>query len=78
MSRARMLRRAGRAIAQRNSVPKHMRSHAVPAGPIAAITLTESALETWISIMAATAIDHGGIPVPVPCSLMNALRERRP
>ena len=51
---------AGRAMSHSNIAPKHMRNHAVPAGPTWSITGTESAFESCTHSIAATAIDHGG------------------
>ncbi len=62
-SRIRSDRSEGRTMTQRKTAPKHMRSQAVPAGPACSITPTESAFDTWISSIAATAIVHGGMPV---------------
>ncbi|GEC98685.1 hypothetical protein KVA01_08400 [Kocuria varians] len=64
---------AGRAIIHKNTTPKHIRNHAVPAAPTWSITGTDRALESCTDSIAATAIDHGGIPVVVR-ALVTVLR----
>ncbi len=78
--RSRRLRSAGRAMSHRNTMPKLIRSHAVPAGPTWAMTGTDSALETCTASIAATAIVHGGTvdgaAAGTACSLLMAAGNR--
>ena len=57
---------------------KHMRNHAVPADPTWFITGTDRALDSCTAIIAATAIVHGGIPVPWPLDAACWLLSQKP